>query len=168
MASGDQVVTVLEVWPPTTLFAVLARRVGGSTPAEGQNVWQFDTTTIWYLDFLCALQGYDGGGLTFTIPWTAATATTGTVIWGISIHRLAAGVDDVDASHDYASNFNDSSAITAPGTAGMMSYTPVTFINGADMDGWLDGELAVVRVRRNTADSMAGFAELWTILGKET
>jgi hypothetical protein len=166
LATGEPVVSILEVWPPTTLFAVLTRRVGGSTPAEGQNVWAFDATTTWYLDFLCALRGYGGGGLTFTIPWTAATATSGTTIWGIGIHRLAASTDDVDASHTY--DFNDASAATAPATAGMVLYTTVTFTNGADMDSWADGELAVVRVRRNISDTMAGNAELWTILGKES
>jgi len=167
MASNDPVVSILEIWPPSTLYAVLTRRVGGSSPAEGQNVWQFDTTAIWYLDFLCALRGYVGTtGLTFTLPWTAATATTGTVIWGIAIHRLLGGTDDVDVSHTY--DFNNSSAITVPGTAGIMTYTDITFTNGADMDSWADGELAIVRVRRDTSDSAAGFAELWGLLGKET
>jgi hypothetical protein len=75
LASGDPVVQVLDILPPTTLFAVLTRRVGASAPAEGQNVWAFDATTTWYLDFLCALRGYGGGGLTFTLPWTASTSS---------------------------------------------------------------------------------------------
>jgi hypothetical protein len=104
--------------------------------------------------------------LTFTLPWTAASATSGTVIWGIGIHRLLAGTDDVDVSHTY--DYNASSADTAPGTSGIMFNSTITFTNGADMDSWADGELAIVRVRRDTSDSMAGFAELWTILGRET
>lgn len=166
MASGEAVLHVLEIWPPQTLFAVLTRRAGGSSPVEGQNVWAFDTTTIWYLDFLCSLRGYDGGGLTLTLPWTAASATSGTVIWGAAVHRYQAATDDVDVSHTY--DYNAASAATVPGTAGQMTYTNITFTNGADMDSWADGELAIVRIRRDTADTAAGNAELWGLLGKET
>src|SRR5262245_28304520 len=168
MASGDAVLQVVDVWVPTSLFAVLTRRTGGSTPAEGVNVWSFDAATIWYLDFLCVLRGYGGGGLTFTVPWTAATATTGVTRWGIGIRRLAAGTDDIDASHTY--DYNDVDA-TAPGTSGFPLYTDLAFTDGADMDSWANGELALVRVRRNathTNDSMAGNSELWSILGRET
>jgi len=166
MASGDPVVQVIEVIPPTTLYAVLTRRVGGSTPAEGNNVWAFDAATTWYLDFLCALRGYGGGGLTFTLPWTAATATSGTVIWGIGIRRLLVGTDDVDVAHTY--DYNASSADTAPGTSGFLFNSTITFTDGADMDSWANNELGIVRVRRDIADTMAGNSELWTILGRET
>lgn len=166
MASGDSVVSVVEIWPPTTLFAVLTRRVGASAPAEGANVWAFDAATTWYLDFLCVLRGYGGGGLTFTLPWTAATATSGTVIWGIGIRRLLASTDDIDVAHTY--DYNASSADTAPATSGTLLYSSIVFTNGADMDSWADGELAIVRVRRDIADTMAGNAELWTLIGRET
>ncbi len=166
MASGEVVVNVLEVWPPASLYAALVPRAGASTPAEAQNVWAFDGATTWYLDFLCVLQGYGGGGLTFTLPWTAASATTGTVIWGIGIHRLQAGTTDVDVSFTY--DYNASSADTAPATNGTLFNSTITFTNGADMNSWANGELAIVRVRRDIADSMVGNSELWGIVGKET
>jgi hypothetical protein len=169
MASGDPVVSVLNVLPPTTLFAVLTRRVGGSAPAEGVNVWAFDAATIWYIDFLCALRGYGGSGLTFTIPWTAATAVTGVTRWGIAIRRMAAGVDDIDTAHTYDFNVLDA---TAPATSGFVLYSDLTFTNGVDMDSWANNELAIVRVRReanHANDTMAGNSELWdSILGRET
>ena len=168
MASGDSVLSVLEILPPQTLYAVLTRRAGGSTPAEGVNVWAFDAATIWYLDWLCVLHGYDGGGLTFTLPWTAATAVTGVTRWGIAIRRLAAGTDDIDTSHTYDFNVLDA---TAPGTAGFPLYSTISFTDGADMDSWADGELAIVRVRReanHANDTMAGNSEIWTLFGRET
>lgn len=161
-------VQIVEVWPPTTLFAVLTRRAGGSTPIEGVNVWAFDAATIWYLDFLCVLRGYGGGGLTFTLPWTAATATTGVTRWGIAIRRMAAGTDDIDTAHTYDFNVLDA---TAPATAGFVLYSDITFTNGTDMDSWATNELAIVRVRReanHANDTQAGNSELWGLFGRET
>lgn len=170
MASGDPVVQVLEIWPPQTLFAVIGRRAGGSAPAEGINVWAFDAATIWYLDFLCTLQGYGGGGLTFTIPWTAATATTGVCRLGIAIRRRLAGSggDDSDTAKTY--DFNDADTTVAV-NAGIEIATDITFTDGVDMDSWANNERALVRVRRNAShanDTMAGNAELWGLIGRET
>jgi hypothetical protein len=168
MASGDAVLSVQEIWPPTTLFAVLTRRAGGSAPVEGVNVWAFDAATIWYLDFLCVLRGYGGGGLTFTLPWTAATAVTGVTRWGLAVRRLGVGLDDIDTAKTYV--YTDVDA-TAPGTSGFLAATDIVLTNGAAMDNWATNELGIVRVRRNAShanDTMAGNSELWTILGRET
>jgi hypothetical protein len=159
---------VEEIMPPTTLFAVLTRRVGGSTPAEGFNVWAFDAATIWYLDFKCRLQGYAGGGLTFTLPWIAATAVTGVTRWGIGIRRMQAGVDDIDTAHTYVYTALDA---TAPATSGFVLYSALAVTNGANMDNWATNELAVVRVRReanHANDTMAGNAQLLSLFGLET
>jgi hypothetical protein len=170
VASGDLVVSVLDVFVPTTLFAVLTRRVGASAPAEGINVWAFDAATIWYLDFLCVLRGLSAsGGLTFTLPWTAATATTGVTRWGIAIRRLQAGTDDIDVAHTYDYNVLDA---TAPATSGFVLYSEIAFTTGVDMDSWANNELAIVRVRReanHANDTMAGNAELHGVpWGRET
>jgi hypothetical protein len=161
---------VLEILPPTTLFAVLTRRAGGSTPAEGFNVWAFDAATIWYLDFLCGLQGYGGGGLTFTLPWMAATAITGVTRWGIAVRRLSvsATVPDIDTAHTYVYTALDA---TAPGTSGHTLYSTLAVTNGTNMDNWATNETALVRVRReanHANDTMAGDAQLLHLLGRET
>lgn len=168
MASGDPVVQIIEVLPPATLFAPRSRRAGGSTPVENAPVWLFDTTTIEYLDFLCFLRGYSGGGLTFTLVWSAASATSGTCVFGAAIRRFADDAEDVDAAHTY--DYNDHAGATAPSLSGEVSYDTITFTHGADMDSWADGEMAIVRVRRNTGapDDMAGDAELWLLEGRET
>lgn len=168
MASGAPVVQVLEVMHPGANFAPLSIRTGGSTPAERVPVYLFDAATIEYLDFKCRLAGYGGGGLTFTIPWSAVSATTGVTRWGIAIRRMTDDAVDIDASHTYDYNDVDD---TAASVSGELSYPTITFTNGADMDSWGDGEIAIVRVRRNAShanDTMTGDAELWGLVGKET
>jgi len=168
MASGDPVVQVLRIMPPGASSATMDARAGGSTPAENVTVWDFDASSDEYLDFLCQLVGYDGGGLTFTLPWSASSATSGQVRWEVAVRRLNDDAEDIDVSHSYA--FNGVSD-TAPSASGELSYPTVTFTDGADMDSWADGELAIVRVHRDydhADDGMSGDAELWGISGVES
>lgn len=169
MASGDPVVQIQSVTQPAANPATLDIRVGGSTPAEHVEVWDFDASTIEYLDFKCQLVGYGGGGLTFTLPWSASSAISGAVVWGVAIRRMQDDAEDIDAAHTYV--YNDASADTAPSVSGELSYQTVTFTDGTDMDSWADGELAIVRVRRNATDAgdtMTGDSELWNLQGSET
>lgn len=169
MATGESVVQVLEAMPPGTTYAQLDVRAGASSPAESSRVWDFDASTVEYMDFLCRLaENYDGGGLTFTLPWSASSATSGNCIWGIAIRRIADDAEDMDASHTYDYNAVTDAAASA---SGELSYPTIAFTDGADMDSWAAGELAMVRVRRdasNGSDTMTGDAELWDISGKET
>jgi len=167
MASGDTVVQIISIMPPAATYATFDVRPGGSTPAENFPVWDFDASANEYLDFLCILRGYDGGGLTITLPWSATTATTGTVRWGVAIRRIQDDAEDVDTSHTYDFNTVDD----APGSvSGEVVYPTVAFTNGADMDSWADGELAMVRVYRDISvgGNMTGDAELWGVFGRET
>lgn len=169
MASGKPVVEVLNALPPGSTAATRDVRVGGSSPAESAEVFDFDASTIEYMDFLCRLsEDYAGGGLTFTLPWSASSATSNAVRWGIAIRRLQDDAEDIDTSQTY--DFNDVDD-TCASASGELSYPTITFTNGADMDSWAAGELAIVRVRRNAShanDTMTGDAELWGLFGKET
>lgn len=162
MASGDPVVQILAVIPPGASAATMDARAGGSTPAENVRVWDFDASSDEYMDFLCKLEGYGGGGLTFTLPWSASSATSGQVRWEIGIRRIQDDAEDIDGAHTY--QFNAVSD-TAPSASGEISYPTITFTDGADMDSWADGELAIVRVHRDYDhgdDGMSGDAELWS------
>lgn len=168
MASGDIVVQIQAVLFPNANAAAPINRVGGSTPAERVVLYAFDASTIEYMDFLCYLNGYDGGGLTFTIVWSATSATTNVCRWGIGIRRLQDDAEDIDSSQTY--DYNDVDATTAS-VSGEQAYDTIAFTSGADMDSWADGEAAIVRLRRNAShanDNMTGDAELWFIVGKET
>jgi len=153
--------------PPVTSYATLDTRTGGSTPAESVPVWDFDASAVEYVDLLCQLIGYAGGGVSITLVWLASSATSGDAVWGIGIRRLGDGTEDVDAAHTY--DFNEATAAAAS-AAGEPRYTTITFADGGDMDGWADGELAIVRIRRNAShagDTMSGDAELLSVSGKE-
>lgn len=168
MASGDPVVQILEVIPPGSTNAEPGTRVGGSTPPENIFLWNFDAATIEYLDFKCVLRGYSGGGLTFTLPWSAASATSGVTRWGVAVRRMNDDAEDIDVSHTYDYNDGDDTAASA---SGELSYPTITFTDGADMDSWANGEMAIVRVRRNAShanDTMTGDAQLWALSGVET
>ena len=168
MASGAPVVQILEVMPPGASACALGYRAGGSTPAEAVPVYLFDASAIEYLDFKAVLRGYGGGGLTFYLPWSATSATSGATRWGIAIRRMQDDAEDVDTAQTYDFNEVDDTAATA---SGELSYPTITFADGADMDSWAEGEVAIVRVRRNAShanDTMTGDAELWGVYGKET
>lgn len=168
MASGAPVVQILRIMPPAANYATPDQRAGGSTPAEAIDVWAFDAATDQFLDYLCRLQGYAGGGLTFTVAGMAASATSNVARMGIAIHALVDDADDVDVSHTYDFNEVD---ITAASASGEVTYDPITFTHGADMDSWADGELAIVRVTRNADhanDTMVGAFQLVSLSGKET
>lgn len=168
MASGQIVGFVLGEMPTGTLSATLDIRAGGSAPAENVLVWAFDAATAEYLDLKVTLDGYDGGGLTVTLAWMAETATSGNVVWELAIRAIPDNTEDIDVAHTY-----DYNAVTAaaPTAAGETAYDAITFTNGADMDNWADGQVAVVRIRRNAAsgsDTMTGDAQLWGIVIRET
>lgn len=137
-----------------------------ATSQENFPVIRFDDTSTEHWDFLCALEGYEGGGLTIEIPWAATTATSGTTDWEIGLRRIADDAEDLDLNHPYAYNV---SSPTAPSAAGEISYDTITFTDGADMDSVADGERFMMRLRR-TAGGMSGDAELlWpAIIIRET
>ena len=170
MASGQEVLKILRVLPPATDYATPDTRAGGSTPNESVQVWDFDDTAIEQIDLLVWLsESYEGGGLTIVLPWSATTATSGAVVWKAAFRRFADDAEDLDVSHTY--DYNAASADTAPSASGEISYPTIAFTHGADMDSLAAGEFAILRVRRDPTDGgdgMAGDAELWGAIGKET
>lgn len=170
MPSGDVVVQFLKPLPLVTSYATPDVRSGGSTPAEKIDVWDFDAVTDEYLDFLVRLNGYAGGGLTFTVAYMASSATSGTVRCGLAIRALPDDTEDVDSSHTY--DFN-TQGFTVASAAGEVDYGNITFTDGADMDNWADGQLAILRFFRDAdgtsgTDDATGDMELLDIVGKET
>ena len=168
MASGDPVVQVVAIVPPGTDGATIDFRVGGSTPPENFPVYDFDAAASEYIDFLCKLEGYSGGGLTFTAPYMMSSAVANQVRLEIGIRRIQDDAEDVDTSHSY--DFNGVSD-TVPNVSGEASYPTIAFSNGADMDNWAEGELAMVRVYRDhdhADDEATGDLELLGLFGLET
>jgi hypothetical protein len=164
MASGDTLFNFSAIAgvPPSTLFATVTRR-------NNHFVYQFDATISWMLDFGSMLsRRYAGGGITLMLAWMAATAVTGAVVWSAQWERHDTGTDlDADA---FATAVN-SAAITAPGTSGFVAYTPIAFTNGAQLDSLAVAEhfrLRILRLPVDAGDTMAGFAQLLGVEGRET
>ncbi len=175
MAANDPVVKFLKVIPPGANYAYESRLTGGSTPAESVVVWTFPDggTAATHLDFLAVLEGYDGGGLTFPLKWSASVAS-GNVEWEMSIRRFQDDLEDLDASHAYGTTPGwNTVTVAVPDAVNEIASDNITFTNGADMDSWADRELAIIRIRRdaqagNTDDTAAGIAYLWGLHGYET
>jgi len=163
MASGDVVGIISQIIPPQSSFATPDFVVGGSTPVEEFPVYDFPADSSVYLDFICTLQGYGGGGLTITPPWSASATAGGSnqVRWEAAIRRIADDAEDVNTAHTY--DFNGASD-SPPSAIGEISYPTITFTDGVDMDSLADGEAFVLRVYRDhdhADDAMSGDAELW-------
>lgn len=168
MASGNVVGLITDVVLPQATFPQLKVRTGGSTPAENFTIYSFDAATIEYLDFKGYLTNYAGGGITVTIIWMAASATSNVTRWGGAFRRLQDDAEDIDTSQTY--DYNDVDATTAS-VSGEQAYDTIAFTDGADMDSLANNEAFVFRLRRNAAhanDTMTGDAELVSIVIKET
>lgn len=162
-------VVFIKAMPPATLAATIGLVTGTSTPAEKVMVFDFNDTTIQYMDYLCRLEGYNGGGLTFVLPWISDAATTGDCVWSAAIRAIPDDAEDLNTTaHTY--DYNNVTATTAS-AAGEVDYATITFTDGADMDSWADGQFGIVRIRRfasDGADTLSGNSRLVAVVGAET
>lgn len=164
MASGNSLLTftVQANQPPASTYATLDTR-------NAQLVLEFDAAADEAAIFAGVMpRAYAGGGLTCNICWCADSATTGDVIWGISLERNQDETDTV-ASDSFATERTVTSA--APGTAGLVQYASIAFTNGAQMDSIAVGERFRMKLRRvgsNGSDTMSGDAQALTVEVIET
>lgn len=169
MSSGKVVGQIQRISQPAANFPQPIIIAGGSTPAERVPAWAFDPATVEYLDFLCYLNGYDGGGLTIALGFTAG-ATSGNVVWSAAIRRVADDAEDLDTSQTY--DYNNASAKAVASASREVAYITITFTNGADMDSLANNEFFILRIRRFATDSgdtlNSNDAELVFVSIKET
>lgn len=162
MASGNTlaVFTALDAQPPAANYATMDTN-------NSHLVGSFAAAVSSYLMFEGVLpRNYAGGGLTLTLWWLAASATSGTCQWAAAIERHQDGTTNL-TSDDFAAE--QSAAPTAPGTAGIVKATTIAFTNGAQMDSLAAGEAFRLKVRRNnTGDTMTGAAMLLKVEIKES
>lgn len=160
MAANDPVLVNLQAVPPVADAATLDWRAGGSSPGELLEVYDFDPDAAEHLDLHARVSArYAGANFALRLVASAATATSGNMVWEAAFRRLVTGTS-VGASHAYA---YQSATVSAPATAGRPVYFSIAFTQ-AQADGIQAGDAVVVRVRRNAAaagDTMAGDAELW-------
>jgi hypothetical protein len=163
MASGDTLAVFGPAvnQPPSTNYATLSTR-------NGHLVLEFDTTTAETAIFAGkAPRFYAGGNIVAYVAWMAATATSGTGGWDVTVERDADAGDDMDA--DSFATAQVVTAATVPGTSGVVKVTSVTMTAGAaGTDSIVAGNDFRVRVRRDVAnDTATGDLQLLSVELKE-
>lgn len=166
MASGENLIVL------TPSASVLAQSVTTTPRPDSRNdhpVLDFDAAADNELDFPIILpRNYGGGGVTVTIIWSAATATTGVTRWGLQWERHPDDTFDLDADGFATANTVDATTASA---SGEVAYDTITFTDGAQIDSIAVGESGRLRFQRvgsHANDTMAGDAELHRIEIRET
>lgn len=87
-----------------------------------------------------------------------ASATSGNASWGVSIEAITPGdgAPDLDSADSFDTE-NTATAVTVPGTAGLMESQTITLTND---DSIAAADLVRVRVTYKTASTAAGNAYL--------
>lgn len=154
---------------PTTVAATQNVLAGASSPAEQFLYWDFINGSATYVDFLCRLVGYRGGGLTLSalVLRTSAGAASN-YVFEAAIRRINAASEDLGAAQTYDYNAVTVTVPAGPPNAGIPMAVTITFTDGADMDSVASGEFFYLRFRRNggtatdTARVLAGISVVET------
>ncbi len=171
MASGSHVVQWQGPWVQTRQVAAQRGLIlGTDTAVTNFETWDFDGTTIEYIQRLAVMNSlYAGGGLTWSIQWSPASDVVNTVRFGVAVRRLDTAEDLDTTAHSWS--YQEATG-TPPAAVGQSSVTAVTMTSGAQMDSWAANELALIRIRRETTDAAdtatASNLRLWAMWGRET
>lgn len=142
---------------PTSNYATLDSR-------NNRPCLDFDTTTqetVYFTGYLPA--DYSGAGVTIHLWMAATSATSGTIGWDVAFERAQSGTDT--AASDSFGSATTVTAVTVPGTAGILTKMSVNVSNGANMDSLAAGEMFRLRIRRDVAnDTATGDAELYRVV----
>jgi hypothetical protein len=95
-----------------------------------------------------------GSGLKIRLHWMATTATSGDVVWDVSLERMTTDLDS-DSFDTIASG-----TAAANGTSGILTVTEITLTTIDSVTAGDGFRLKVTRDANNGSDSMSGDAEL--------
>lgn len=132
-------------------------------------VLAFDTTTqeTAYFETIMPQSYSNATGVTVYINQAAASATSGTLGFGVSFERDTDGALDIDGD-GFASEILFTPG-TVAGTAGIMTTISQAFTAGAQMDSVVKGDHFRIRVRRDVAnDTASGDGHILSIEIRET
>jgi hypothetical protein len=113
-------------------------------------------------------RNYGGGGITLSLLWASASATSGNVVWAASFERFQSNTTSLD-SDSFASE--QSITVACPGTSGLGFYSTIAFTDGSQINSIAVGERFRLKIRRDAAngsDTMTGNAEIVSVELKET
>ena len=135
--------------PPSTNFATLDTR-------NNIGVADYDDATDESLFFMGIIPEAAslGSGLKIRLHWMATTATSGDVVWDVSLERMTTDLD----SDDFATIASGTAA--ANGTSGILTVTEITLTTIDSVTAGDAFRLKVTRDANNGSDSMTGDAEL--------
>ena len=141
--------TATDNQPPATAFATLDTR-------NSIAVLDFDAATDESAIFVGIIPEATllGSGLKIRLQWMATSATSGNVVWDVSLERMTTDLDS-DSFDTIASG-----TAAANGTSGILTVTEITLTtidSVAAGDGY---RLKVTRDANNASDTMTGDAEL--------
>ncbi len=115
-------------------------------------------------------RAYAGGGITLTVGWMAASATTLDTSWKAFLMSVTDDADDIDVKKFATPQVN--AAVDVASASGEVDYFAITFTDGAQMDSVAAGEMFYLLLMRDaqdgTADDMTGDAQVVFMELKET
>jgi hypothetical protein len=135
--------------PPATAFATLDTR-------NSIAVLDFEDTTDESAVFVGIIPEAAslGSGLKIRLHWMATTATSGNVVWDVSLERMTTDLD----SDDFGAIASGTAA--ANGTSGILTVTEITLTTIDSVTAGDGYRLKVTRDANNGSDTMTGDAEL--------
>jgi hypothetical protein len=144
------VFTATDNQPPSTAFATL------DTRGTGIAVLDFDDATDESAVFVSIIPEAAslGSGLKIRLHWAATTATSGNVVWDVSLERMTTDLDS-DSFDTIASG-----TAAANGTSGIVTVTEITLTTIDSVTAGDGYRLKVTRDANNASDTMTGDAEL--------
>lgn len=99
-------------------------------------------------------------GLSVTLKWTAATATSGDCVWLVAWERCNTDID----TDSFATGVSATTATS--GTSGIPNTTTINFNGTTEIDGLAVGDMFRLKITRdadNGSDTMTGDAQLITL-----
>jgi hypothetical protein len=143
------VFTATDNQPPATAFATLDTR-------NSIAVLDFDDATDESAVFVSIMPEAAslGSGLKIRLHWMATTATSGNVVWDVSLERMTTDLD----SDSFDTIANGTAA--ANGTSGILTVTEITLTTIDSVTAGDGFRLKVTRDANNASDTMTGDAEL--------
>jgi hypothetical protein len=143
------VFTATDNQPPASAFATLDTR-------NSIAVLDFDDATDESAVFVSIIPEAAslGSGLKIRLHWMATTATSGDVVWDVSLERMTTDLDS-DSFDTIASG-----TAAANGTSGILTVTEITLTTIDSVTAGDGYRLKVTRDANNASDTMTGDAEL--------
>jgi hypothetical protein len=143
------VFTATDNQPPATAYATLDTR-------NSIAVLDFDDATDESAVFVSIIPEAAslGSGLKIRLHWMATTATSGDVVWDVSLERMTTDLDS-DSFDTIASG-----TAAANGTSGILTVTEITLTTIDSVTAGDGYRLKVTRDANNASDTMTGDAEL--------